>query len=144
MTIMEAATIDLVAVDKSRMVWACRRMLSGEAISRGIINSNPKLMITAKQLREMGLNSSKVDKIDNPAKNNNKSEACIIRAKIAASIWIREWEWAFRGRIRYKTECQSKGKNSEETSEIFLIITALNVIRRSHSGFLLIMAFTFA
>ena len=61
-------------------------MLSGEAISRGIINSNPKLMITAKLLREMGLNSSKVDKIDNPAKNNNKSEACIIRAKIAASI----------------------------------------------------------
>ena len=61
-------------------------MLSGEAISRGIINSNPKLMITAQLLREMGLNSSKVDKIDNPAKNNNKSEACIIRAKIAASI----------------------------------------------------------
>ena len=61
-------------------------MLSAEAISREITNLNPKLMITAKQLREMGLNSSKVDKIDNPAKNNNKSEACIIRAKIAASI----------------------------------------------------------
>jgi len=61
-------------------------MLSGEAISRGITNSNPKHMITAQLLREMGLNSSKVDKIDNPAKNNNKSEACIIRAKIAASI----------------------------------------------------------
>lgn len=143
---ISAEITDWVADPQSRMAmaagWASRCMLPVGI--RGIPKESKNTLTTGPRERKATALNSKAGRIGSPAKSSNKSAACTTTAQIAASIWIREWGWASKGKVRSRTGHQFKARKNDSTYETSRIITALSAMSQSRSGYRWIMEFIFA